>query len=107
LDQLTDASESGQKVVALQQEGLTFLADVDDLSPELIDLQCRRGETALKLVQTFYSFLPDVEELPAFLDPTGHADLVDVLRGHTALDTLAVPPTLRPGGEHHPEYSRH
>jgi hypothetical protein len=34
-------------VVPLQQEGLTFSAEVDDLRPEVIELQCRRGEAAL------------------------------------------------------------
>ena len=88
------------QVFALHQQGLTFLAEVSDRSPELIGLQYRRGETALKLVYPFYAFLAEVEEGRQLFE-TGMA------RWIAALGTLAVPSTLRPGGEHHPEGSRH
>jgi hypothetical protein len=78
LDQLADASENRSQLVPLQQESLTFLAEVEVLSAqpvnptaELTDLLGHRGETALSLVEAFDPFLPDVEELPTFLDPTG------------------------------------
>jgi hypothetical protein len=112
LDQLADASENGSQLVPLQQESLTFLAEVEVLSAqpvnptaELTDLLGHRGETALELVEAFDPFLPDVEELPTFLDPTGEGDLAGVLRGHTALFTPPLPPPLRPRGEHHTEGS--
>jgi len=54
LDQLADASENGSQLVPLQQESLTFLAEVEVLSAqpvnptaELTDLLGHRGETAL------------------------------------------------------------
>jgi len=78
LDQLADASENGPQLVPLQQARLTCFAEVAVLSAqpvnptaELTDLLGHRGETALSLVEAFDPFLPDVEELPAFLDPTG------------------------------------
>jgi hypothetical protein len=78
LDQFADASENGSQLVALQQESLACLAEVEVLSAksvnptaELTDLLGHRGETALSLVEAFDPFLPDVEELPTVLDPTG------------------------------------
>lgn len=47
LDQLPDADEDGSQLVPLQPEGLAFLAEVGDVSSELIDLQCHRGQAAL------------------------------------------------------------
>jgi hypothetical protein len=54
LDQLADASENGSQLVPLQQESLTFLAEVEVLSAqpvnptaELTDLLGHRGETAV------------------------------------------------------------
>src|ERR1700737_3926273 len=112
LDQLADASESGSQLVPLQQESLACLAEVAVLSAqpvnptaELTNLLGHRGETALELVDGFDPFLPAVEELPTFLDPTGEGDLAGVLRGHTALFTPPLPPPLRPHGEHHTEGS--
>jgi hypothetical protein len=83
---------------------LDQLADASEHGPRVLPLFSHRSEPALELAQAFNPFLPEAEELSAFLDPAADRDHVRLLRGHM-VRVMPLPPPCSPS-DHRTEQSR-
>src|SRR6266851_4310519 len=113
-DQLADTRDDGPELVPLHRERFGFLAEAEILGAQLVDAASLRaglclelfdllrhpGEAALELAEALDPFLPEGEQLPAFFDPRGDADLDGTLRSHRL--RVGVP-SPGPGREGHPD----